>query len=170
MTTILIQSTSAKVHFYSLWDLHQFLPAVYVFFLHLSAVSLTKKFKTNLSLNGMLRWYYTTSSRQWTIMRVKISLANRRAIILILHFSERLLIDYYFHSLVFSSASFYVFQHCQDYEPSLLCWLAPSIYWQFNSIALNNKELVHLIVSCCDSRQLQELVCLIIQGIIHVFS
>nr|XP_018909585.1 PREDICTED: integrator complex subunit 3 [Bemisia tabaci] len=59
--------------------------------------------------------------------------------------------------------------HCQDYEPSLLCWLAPSIYWQFNSIALNNKELVHLIVSCCDSRQLQELVCLIIQGRLVLF-
>lgn len=59
---------------------------------------------------------------------------------------------------------------CADYDDiNLFCYLIPDIYNHFPMIALNNPDLLHLIVSCIDSSQLQELVCLILQGNLTMF-
>lgn len=51
----------------------------------------------------------------------------------------------------------------------LLCWLAPAIYNEFPNIAIGDANLLHLVVSSVDARQLQELVCRVVQGK-HKFS
>ncbi|XP_014244621.1 integrator complex subunit 3 [Cimex lectularius] len=53
---------------------------------------------------------------------------------------------------------------CQEDDVQLLCWLAPSVYNEFPNIAIGHANLLHLIVSSVDARQLQELVCRIVQG------
>lgn len=46
----------------------------------------------------------------------------------------------------------------------MLCWLAPGVYNEFPQFALGESNLLHLVVSCVDARQLQELVCMVVQG------
>lgn len=58
---------------------------------------------------------------------------------------------------------------CQEDDVRLFCYLVPSIYIQFPTIAIGNAELLNLIVSCIDSAQLQDLVCHILQGNVIMF-
>lgn len=53
---------------------------------------------------------------------------------------------------------------CQEDDVQLLCWLAPAIYNEFPNIAIGHANLLHLVVSSVDARQLQELVCRVVQG------
>ncbi|RZF32967.1 hypothetical protein LSTR_LSTR016015 [Laodelphax striatellus] len=46
----------------------------------------------------------------------------------------------------------------------MFCWLIPGIYSTFPEAALGNGQLMHLIVSSIDSKQLQDLVFKVIQG------
>lgn len=55
---------------------------------------------------------------------------------------------------------------CQEDDVRLFCYLIPDIYTQFPNIAIGNPELLNLIVACIDSSQLQELVCLVLQGMV----
>ncbi|KAF6208233.1 hypothetical protein GE061_016685 [Apolygus lucorum] len=53
---------------------------------------------------------------------------------------------------------------CQEDDVHLLCWLAPTIYNEFPKIAIGDANILHIVVSSVDARQLQELVCRIVQG------
>ncbi|KAL1117815.1 hypothetical protein AAG570_004130, partial [Ranatra chinensis] len=53
---------------------------------------------------------------------------------------------------------------CQEDDVHLLCWLAPAIYNEFPNIAIGHANLLHLVVSSVDARQIQELVCRVVQG------
>lgn len=55
-------------------------------------------------------------------------------------------------------------QLCQEDDTSMFCWLIPAVYNQFSKIALGNEEFLHLVVSTIDGSQIQEIVCLILQG------
>lgn len=55
-------------------------------------------------------------------------------------------------------------QSCQEDDSSMFCWLIPAVYNQFNKIAMGNEELLHLVISTVDGSQMQELICLIVQG------
>ncbi|XP_071450149.1 integrator complex subunit 3 [Hetaerina americana] len=58
---------------------------------------------------------------------------------------------------------------CQEDDMSLFCWLVPEVYSQFPSVALGQAELLQLVVSAVDARQLQDLVCHILQGRLVMF-
>ena len=58
----------------------------------------------------------------------------------------------------------FLLQLCQEDDVQLLCWLAPAIYNEFPNIAIGHANLLHLVVSSVDARQLQELVCRVVQG------
>lgn len=58
-------------------------------------------------------------------------------------------------------------QLCQEEDVSLLCWLLPAVYTQFSQVAVGNTALLHLVVQTVDARQLQELVCRVVQGEHH---
>lgn len=58
---------------------------------------------------------------------------------------------------------------CQDDDVRLFCYLIPDIYTQFPNVAIGNPELLNLIVACIDSSQLQELICIILQGNMIMF-
>lgn len=53
---------------------------------------------------------------------------------------------------------------------NLLCWLAPTIYNEFPNIAVGDANILQIVVSSVDARQLQELVCRIVQGTKHIDS
>lgn len=55
-------------------------------------------------------------------------------------------------------------QLCQEDDTSMFCWLIPAVYNQFSKITLGNEEFLHLVVSTIDGSQIQEIVCLILQG------
>jgi len=46
----------------------------------------------------------------------------------------------------------------------MFCWLIPAVYNQFSKITVGNEDFLHLVVSTIDGSQIQELVCLILQG------
>ncbi|KAG8247550.1 Integrator complex subunit 3 [Homalodisca vitripennis] len=58
---------------------------------------------------------------------------------------------------------------CQEEDVNLLCWLLPAVYTQFPQVAVGNTALLHLVVSTVDARQLQELVCRVVQGRLVMF-
>ncbi|XP_074594263.1 integrator complex subunit 3 [Brevipalpus obovatus] len=60
-------------------------------------------------------------------------------------------------------------KNCQEDDPNLFCFLIPDIFSNFPMHALNNPDLLHLIVSCVDSNQLNELTCLVLQGNLTMF-
>ena len=60
--------------------------------------------------------------------------------------------------------------YCQEDDINLFCFVVSDIYNHFPMIALNNPDLLHLVVSCIDSNQLQDLICLILQGNLIVFK
>jgi integrator complex subunit 3 len=55
-------------------------------------------------------------------------------------------------------------QRCHEDNVSMLCYLLPDIYMEFQNVALGNTQLLHLVVSTVDSSQIQDLVCQIMQG------
>lgn len=55
-------------------------------------------------------------------------------------------------------------QLCQEDDSSMFCWLIPAVYNQFSKIAVGNEDFLHLVVSTTDGLQIQELICLILQG------
>lgn len=55
-------------------------------------------------------------------------------------------------------------QLCQEDDPSMFCWLVPAVYNQFPKIVMGNEQCLHLVVSTVDGSQLQEIICLILQG------
>lgn len=59
---------------------------------------------------------------------------------------------------------------CQEDDVHLLCWLAPAIYNEFPNIAIGHANLLHLVVSSVDARQLQELVCRVVQGSLTILQ
>lgn len=58
---------------------------------------------------------------------------------------------------------------CQEDDVRMFCYIIPDIYTQFPNVAIGNAELLNLIVSCIDPTQLQDLICLILQGNIVMF-
>ncbi|XP_071498846.1 integrator complex subunit 3-like [Diadema antillarum] len=62
------------------------------------------------------------------------------------------------------------FTECQENDVNLLCYLVPPVYTQFADRAMGCIELLHIIVSCIDSSQLQGLICDIMQGSLIVFN
>ncbi|XP_046677860.1 integrator complex subunit 3-like isoform X2 [Homalodisca vitripennis] len=59
---------------------------------------------------------------------------------------------------------------CQEEDVNLLCWLLPAVYTQFPQVAVGNTALLHLVVSTVDARQLQELVCRVVQRYLKVIT
>lgn len=59
---------------------------------------------------------------------------------------------------------------CQEEDLRLFVFLVPDIYSQFPQIAVGNVDLIHLIVSCIDGNQLQDLICEILQGHLVMFG
>lgn len=57
-----------------------------------------------------------------------------------------------------------LFQLCHEDNIFMLCYLVPDVYMEFQNVALGNAQLLHLVVSTVDACQLQELICLIMQG------
>ncbi|XP_030832490.1 integrator complex subunit 3 [Strongylocentrotus purpuratus] len=62
------------------------------------------------------------------------------------------------------------FQECQENDVNLLCYLVPPVYTQFANTAMGCLDLLHIIVSCIDSAQLQGLICDLMQGSLVVFN
>ncbi|XP_052100494.1 integrator complex subunit 3-like isoform X1 [Mytilus californianus] len=58
---------------------------------------------------------------------------------------------------------------CQEDDVRLFTFLMPDTYNNFQSQALGNSELLHMIVSAIDGAQLQELICQILQGHLIMF-
>lgn len=46
----------------------------------------------------------------------------------------------------------------------MFCWLIPAVYNQFSKIVAGNEDFLHLVVSTVDGSQIQEIICLILQG------
>lgn len=46
----------------------------------------------------------------------------------------------------------------------MFCWLIPSIYKEYPKFSVGNDKLINLIVSAIDAKQLQELICKVLQG------
>jgi integrator complex subunit 3 len=51
---------------------------------------------------------------------------------------------------------------CQEDDVTLFVWLCPDIYTHFQKAAIGNVDLLYLVVSCVDGRQIQTLICHII--------
>ncbi|XP_006822318.1 integrator complex subunit 3-like [Saccoglossus kowalevskii] len=62
------------------------------------------------------------------------------------------------------------FQTCQEDDIQLLCYLITPVYNQFSDATLGNTDLLHIIVSCIDASQLQDLICEIMQGNLVMFK
>lgn len=62
------------------------------------------------------------------------------------------------------------FESCQESDASLLMWLIPDVYREFKEEAQNHSRLLHVIVSTVDAAQLQQLVCLTLQGNLMMFK
>lgn len=53
-------------------------------------------------------------------------------------------------------------RQCQEDDVALFVWLCPDIYTHFQKAAIGNVDLLYLVVSCVDGRQIETLVCHII--------
>lgn len=60
-------------------------------------------------------------------------------------------------------------QLCQEDDASMFCWLIPAVYNQFSKIVVGNEDFLHLVVSTTDGSQIQEIICLILQGKLNMF-
>lgn len=47
---------------------------------------------------------------------------------------------------------------------SIFLWILPDIFREFNSIMINNKDVLKLLVSCIDSKNQRDIICSITQG------
>lgn len=50
----------------------------------------------------------------------------------------------------------------------MFCWLIPSIYKEYPKFSNGNDKLINLIVSSIDAKQLQELICKVLQGAVFI--
>ncbi|XP_048484397.1 integrator complex subunit 3 homolog [Plutella xylostella] len=62
------------------------------------------------------------------------------------------------------------FERCQECDANLLVYLIPDVYREFKDLAQNHIRLLHCIVSTLDAAQLQQLVCLTLQGNLMMFK
>ncbi|XP_077989052.1 integrator complex subunit 3-like [Glandiceps talaboti] len=62
------------------------------------------------------------------------------------------------------------FQTCQEDDIGLLCYVVTPVYNQFSDATLSNTDLLHIIASCIDASQLQDLICEIMQGNLVMFK
>ncbi|XP_070541758.1 integrator complex subunit 3-like isoform X2 [Ptychodera flava] len=62
------------------------------------------------------------------------------------------------------------FQTCQEDDIRLLCYIITPVYNQFPDATLSNTDLLHIIASCIDASQLQDLICEIMQGNLVMFK
>ena len=53
---------------------------------------------------------------------------------------------------------------CQLHEPNLLIWLVPEIYKEFRIQVINNGNILHCTLQVLDTKQLNNLMYLIVQG------
>ena len=53
-------------------------------------------------------------------------------------------------------------RQCQEDDVALFVWLCPDIYTYFQKAAIGNVDLLYLVVSCVDGRQIETLICHII--------
>ena len=53
-------------------------------------------------------------------------------------------------------------RQCQEDDVALFVWLCPDIYTHFQKAAIGNVDLLYLVVSCVDGRQIETLICHII--------
>ncbi|XP_055295338.1 integrator complex subunit 3 homolog [Sitodiplosis mosellana] len=53
---------------------------------------------------------------------------------------------------------------------SIFLWLLPDIYREFNSIMINNKDVLKLVVSCIDSKNQRDIIYSITQGKLTMFK
>lgn len=60
-------------------------------------------------------------------------------------------------------------QLCQEDDAAMFCWLMPAVYNQFPKIIVGNEDFLHLVVSTVDGSQVQEIICLILQGKLTMF-
>lgn len=58
---------------------------------------------------------------------------------------------------------------CQEDDVQMFCWMVPGVYNQFPDEAIGNPELLHLVVSTIDAKQLQELIFRVVQGRLVMF-
>ncbi|XP_071116601.1 integrator complex subunit 3-like [Haliotis cracherodii] len=61
-------------------------------------------------------------------------------------------------------------KQCQEDDVRLFTYLIPDVYTHFPAIAVGNAELLHVLVSCIDGTQLQDLICQILQGHLIMFN
>lgn len=59
---------------------------------------------------------------------------------------------------------------CQEDDCYMFCWLIPSIYKEYPKFSNGNDKLINLIVSSIDAKQLQELICKVLQGQLVMFQ
>lgn len=59
---------------------------------------------------------------------------------------------------------------CQEIEVLLFCWLVPEIYRQFSSIAVGHSALLRMLIESVDAKQMQSLICLVLQGKLLIFE
>ncbi|UYV77018.1 INTS3 [Cordylochernes scorpioides] len=59
---------------------------------------------------------------------------------------------------------------CQEDDLRMFCYILPYIYTQFRDTVTGNVDLLHLVVSCIDPRQLQDLICHVLKGDMAMFK
>ena len=59
---------------------------------------------------------------------------------------------------------------CVEEDVDLFCFIIPDVYSNFANVCVNNADILHLLISCLDAQQLQQLVCQIVQGNLVMFK
>lgn len=59
---------------------------------------------------------------------------------------------------------------CQETDINLLLWLVPDIFREFKDVCQNHIQILHVVVSTIDARQLQDLICQTLQGRLMMFK
>ncbi|XP_075226448.1 integrator complex subunit 3 isoform X2 [Lycorma delicatula] len=59
--------------------------------------------------------------------------------------------------------------NCQEDDIQMFCWMVSGVYNQFPDEAIGHAELLHLVVSTVDAKQLQELIFRVVQGRLVMF-
>lgn len=59
---------------------------------------------------------------------------------------------------------------CQECDVNMLLWLIPDVFREFKEVTQNHIQILHVVVSAIDARQLQDLVCQTLQGNLLMFK
>lgn len=59
---------------------------------------------------------------------------------------------------------------CQECDVNMLLWLIPDVFREFKEVTQNHIQILHVVVSAIDARQLQDLVCQTLQGNLFMFK